>query len=279
MKIDDGENRYSPIVRAKIQDRVNEYLALGGDDSSIHAFTLDAPKYQFIDALAEFVIRENESVILDISSMPKRFFFPVIREFLDHERFPMKDLLVTYTRPVARYAGPLAEDYGTWAQLPGFVGIDDPQMMVISVGFEELGIKDRVRVFVPGEPVRFLLPFPAPISAIHRSWALMSKLVRGRKDFEYEIHRANSIDVSAAFDRLQSLTRNGQKPCQLAPFGPKPISVAMCIHASLYNSAVYYTQPSVYHPDYAQGISLIGDVPETYAYCLKLDGRCLYTGS
>jgi hypothetical protein len=83
--------------------------------------------------------------------------------------------------------------------------------------------------------------------------------------------------MSAKADRIISLTRKGAETADLAPFGPKPMSLAMCIYAALTEAQVFYTQPSSYRPDYSVGISQVGGEPEIYAYWIRMSGTTTYT--
>lgn len=90
-------------------------------------------------------------------------------------------------------------------------------------------------------------------------------------------------DVPSAFDALRTVTRNGERSCALAPFGPKTLSLAMCLFAIASDRAgrepvhVYYTQPRRYALDYTTGIKVVDGVPDIKAYCLRINGRDLYS--
>jgi len=83
--------------------------------------------------------------------------------------------------------------------------------------------------------------------------------------------RVHALDTSDAFDRICDITDNGKYTSVLAPYGPKPISLAIALFAIETGAPVYYTQPNYYSPDYSTGIK------ETYAYWIKKDGINLYT--
>ena len=104
------------------------------------------------------------SLWLDITCLPKRFFFLLVKLALRDSR--IQNLLVTYTQPApGRYTDEhLAEDPGDVQPLPGFglVG-SDPEELRIAVGFEALGLpqllgeyRDKRRLvlvpFPPGQP-------------------------------------------------------------------------------------------------------------------------------
>ena len=82
--------------------------------------------------------------------------------------------------------------------------------------------------------------------------------------------KLDSNNLPDAYDYIMHETSNGQKGVIFAPYGPKPISLAMCIYASKHNSAVYYTQPHHYNPNYSSGIK------NTFGYCIILNSTILY---
>jgi hypothetical protein len=172
----------------------------------------------------------------------------------------------------------LAENFNDWAHLPLFSGgysATPAEMLVIGVGFQALGLHEHLKGD-PGLHIKLLLPFPAPPPAFIRSWELRRQLERYGTRENFQVFRAGATDAADTFDRLVSLTRGGQIRCALAPFGPKPMSLGMCIFATLADCEVFYTQPSAYHPDYSLGVSLIDGLPEVYGYCLRIAGHNFY---
>ena len=85
------------------------------------------------------------------------------------------------------------------------------------------------------------------------------------------ILRIEAHDVSDIFDHIKEITASGQDGAIFAPFGPKTMSLAMCLFARLTQGVVYYSQPRLYHPNYSIGIRAVE------AYCLRLNGRDYYT--
>ena len=63
----------------------------------------------------------------------------------------------------------------------------------------------------------------------------------------------------------------------MAPYGPKPLSVAMCLLGIARQSRheldteIGYTQPREYSPNYSEGSK------EVTAFSVKINGRNLYT--
>jgi hypothetical protein len=221
------------------------------------------------------------SVALDITAFPKRYFFPILRALIKSDT--VKDLLVTYTSP-ARYAedGPLYEDIEPWRALPGFGGtMAKSEHWIVSVGF----LVESLRQFVGDNPdherMKLLIPFPASVSILRRTWESMARLEGGQLESgdsrpRFEKVRVDTLDMSAAFDRIVSLACASEKPTAFAPFGPKPTSAAMCIYATEKSSAVYYPQPTVYHPHYSIGIRGNDPLRAVSAYWVKHQGENLY---
>ena len=101
-----------------------------------------------------------------------------------------------------------------------------------------------------------------------------------RAEDRWQIH---TFDVPSAFEALRRVTKDGQRSCALAPFGPKTLSLAMCLFALAASRAgrepvhIYYSQPRRYAIDYTSGVGEIDGVPDIKAYCLRIDGRDLYS--
>ena len=229
-----------------------------------------------IDAFARRAESAATSVVLDITSFPKRFFFPILRTLAGNPK--VRNFLVTYTSP-ASYAPddePLYEDIEPWRVLPGFGGTGTSgAQWVVSVGF----LVESLRMYVGNDPnakMKLLIPFPAPLSALRRTWESVANLERDHNDGRFEKFRVETLDMSAAFDRIRQLAGNPEKPLAFAPFGPKPTSAAMCLYAMQRDSSVHYPQPTVYHPEYSRGIRNNDRAAAVSAYWVKHEGENLY---
>jgi hypothetical protein len=125
--------------------------------------------------------------------------------------------------------------------------------------------------------IRALFPFPPGPPGIQRSWRFINTLKKDYPEVVKEPVRVDAHDVSDTFDFIHALSMGGKMRCEFGPFGPKPMSLAMCLFANLTNSVVRYTQPSIYHPEYTSGVKLIGGEPAISAYCVRLKGKDLYS--
>lgn len=279
LRIKDSRSRHSDLCDVRLDERLVEFHADGGDDTRILDHGLNEEQWMIVEQLNSFLGSSSENVILDVTSLPKRFFFPFLRLAIQTASTSIKNLVVTYAIPKGYTKQPLAENFAEWSQLPLFSGgyaKERAKLLIVGVGFEAMGLQEQLETSESGRPTKFLLPFPAPVAAFQRSWELLRRLQQHHAGEGDDIYRVDVKDVSDTFDRLRSLTRNGNESADLAPFGPKPVSVGMAIFATITNSQVFYTQPTVYHPDYSHGISEVNGDLDVYAYAIRIHSQCLY---
>jgi len=272
---DIDSDKYRERTRAALEARRARFAQLGGNAAQVERMELMAELF-LVNAFARRAEAAATSVVLDITSFPKRFFFPILRMLTGNPS--VQNLLVTYTSP-ASYAPddePLYEDIEPWRVLPGFGGIvTSGAQWVVSVGF----LVESLRLQVGGDPnaqMKLLIPFPAPLSALRRTWESVANLERDHNDGRFEKFRVETLDMSAAFERIRQLAGNPEKILAFAPFGPKPTSAAMCLYAMQRNSSVHYPQPTVYHPEYSRGIRNNDPAAAVSAYWVKHEGENLY---
>lgn len=244
---------------------------------------LEAP-LQNADWKKRFSFPADTSFCLDISSMPKRFFFQAIKASINAPN--VRDLLVVYSKPVNYPEGPLSANHRDWETITGF-GCEDPDKLIdaashliVGAGFAVEGLHDYLEGGSGEIDVNVVIPFPAePWRSVRRSWetarlieeALGADAGKGLSELKPVYHQVGALDTSTAFDKLLDLTKRGQSPATLAPLGPKPLSVAMCLLASQAGHfPVYYAQPRTYRLEYSSGFKT------TYAYWIKHDGVNLY---
>lgn len=225
------------------------------------------------------------SLCLDVSSMPKRFFFTIIKAALKSSE--VRDLMVLYSKPIGYPNRELSSDPEPWATMTGFM-CDDPDKeddaasnLIVGAGFAVGGLRDHLEGREgDGIRVKVLIPFPTqPWKSVSRSWesartieeSLVADPVNARPESKPCYYRVGAVDTSTAFETLLRITREGTEPAALAPLGPKPMSVAMCLLASQRGHfPVHYAQPKTYALDYSLGCE------KTYGYWIKHDGENLY---
>lgn len=228
---------------------------------------------------------DETSLCLDISSLPKRFFFSAIKSALNSPT--VRDFLILYTKPTSYPDGSLSENPKDWSTITGFDCVDPDNQalaaskLIVGAGFAVDGLHEHLEGRGNQMGVDVLIPFPAePWASVRRSWdsareieeALGADPDTGLSEIKPAHHRVGALDTSTAFDRLRSLTEHGLRAAALAPLGPKPISVAMCLLSSQTDlHPVYYAQPRTYALNYSSGSKI------TYAYWIKHQGVNFYT--
>jgi hypothetical protein len=278
LRIKEPRSRHSTAFAERVALRETQFKQKWGGLGDLKQHSLLEQYSLIVEEAISFANVPNENVILDVTSLPKRFFFPTLRVLLQSPL--VRNLIVTYTFPGAYESGKLAENVLEWDHLPLFGGPytrEKPNMVVVGVGFDAFGLQGEIDAGESGVPVKLLLPFPCPPESYRRGLEMVRRLQKHRSPDTFEVFRTDSRDISDSFDRLVSLWNHGARNITLAPFGPKSISVAMCIFATLTNSSVYYTQPTAYNPDYSTGVSKSDGTPGIYAYCLRLNGKNYFT--
>jgi len=231
------------------------------------------------DKLDELI---GENVVLDITSLPKRFFFYLVRRL--RSDVSVKNLLVTYTLPVG-YGKKMHKNPGGWTPLPSYGSEDstsDKPMLVIAVGYHHLKLFELIRDRTP-KPVRLLMPFPSMPPGFAQNWEFVRYIQDQGVEFApRDIRRVDPFSLSLAFDHLRAQCNGHETELILAPFGPKPISLAMALYALAREEVglpvtVGYTQPMAYSHEYSHGVRRERDSkPLVHTYCVKLDGNLLY---
>lgn len=273
--LDVDSEKYRERIQLALDARRNRYEQLGGNLLAVGKMELMAALFE-INALATRVQEAGQSIVLDITSFPKRFFFPLLKALVVNSN--VQNLVLTYTSPES-YAPdnePLYENIQPWHTLPGFAGSTQTDTQwIVSVGF----LVESLRQYAGGAQeakMKLLIPFPSSLSSLHRTWESVANLERDHKEGRFEKFRVEPLDMSAAFDRICQIAGNPARPVAFAPFGPKPTSAAMCLYALQKGSSVHYSQPTVYHPEYSRGIRNNDGSVAVSAYWVKHEGVNLY---
>ena len=227
----------------------------------------------------------GKNLIFDISSMPKKLFFFVVKRVIQRS-CKFDNILAVYSEPDSYSSKPLAENPQQWSTLPGFNGPRQlpergERRIAIAMGFEPLGLPDLV---VQGEfsgvNTHLLFPFPTPPDRIRKNWEFARDLFPNPVA-SLRFRHVDGLNVPDIFDLLCDIGADGQTQLTLAPYGPKPISLAMALYASRYDSgpnatAVYYTQPTSYNPEYSTGVRKVEGEARVHCYAIKRLGQFLY---
>lgn len=277
IRVIDPLSRYTPVAE-KLSDLVRQHFLTKG---FTHSEIVDLPLFVRIDTLIQtieaFKRSSTENIILDISAFPKRFFFPILRLLFERSHF--KNILITYTVPGRYASNTLSEDPEPWRHIPLFAPPypeKEVRLLFVSVGFEPLALPDLLEADYHGVTIKLLFPFPPGPPAFQRTWEFVRTIEDNLALTARDPIRVDARDVSAAFDHIAAATDNGREYAAFGPYGPKTISLAICIYAILAQCPVYYTQPRVYNPYYSSGFAILDGEPETYCYTIRLDGVDLF---
>ncbi len=224
-------------------------------------------------------------LLLDISTLPKKVFFHIVRQiYRNAERF--SDVVVTYAEPAEYCEGNLASNPEPWDALPGFRvarrQVADLKILV-GIGFEPLGLPSLVE---SGEfnnsPISFLFPFPADQSSNAKNWRFIRDIFPNAEQASFKVKRVDGSNVPEIFDLICGEGDSGNIDLLLAPYGPKPMSLAMALYAAKYSNppnsqtGVYYTQPTYYDPNYSVGVKIQNGKPVINCYVIRADNQNLY---
>jgi hypothetical protein len=244
--------------------------------SYFDAELLDPPR-DFIQMIDEWIETKPTHVLVDMSSMPKRFLAILLKRVLACSE--ISEVLVAYTIPYKYTEAALAEDQAPIRALPAFSKeelVDMPiEHLIIGIGYIPFDLSSAIDS-AEGQPSRnVIFPFPPGAPSFQRNWKLLANLFGSSENFPEPI-RVDSRDVSYAFDVIDDITNRGTETCVLLPFGPKPHSLAMILHSIFRTSEVRYTQPEYYNPEYSSGVRRISGRQEVYAYAVRLNSTDLY---
>jgi hypothetical protein len=278
VEIADQHSRFTALA-AELKSQWRAVLeGIGVPGSIIPIHPLFDITENIVNRIESFIETSGESVILDITCLPERFFFPFVRKLVESPK--VKDLLVTYSVPEKYFDGALAEDHRSMSHLPLFGSEEYPEpklaLAIIGIGFIPLGISELVNADRQDVKFKLLFPFPPGPPFYHRNWRFLTDLQDRLPDHPIPF-RVEAYDVSDTFDHIVGFTDHATLPSVFAPYGPKPMSLAMCLYASQTKCPVFYTQPAIYHPEYSSGIRRTNGEAISFAYCIKLDGANLYS--
>ena len=280
IEVIDPESYYAELASEKREMFKNELNRIFVGNERVVEMKLFEPAVALKIYIQEFISTSNGNIILDISSFPKRFFFPIIKDLINSDE--VTNLLVTYTLPIEYYNGCLAEEPKPWDHLPRYQHTNDfpapvAKNAIIGVGFLPFSLPELLKENYPDAIVTLLFPFPPGPPNYQRIWEFVREIERFRPlERDSQIIRVDVLDMPGCYQQICSLGRNGDEHIIFAPYGPKPHSLAMCLYAIRYDCDVFYTQPATYHPDYSLGMKYVDDLPETYAYCLKINNRQIF---
>jgi hypothetical protein len=272
-EIIDPPSKNTKVIQEKIALNKNKYLALGGLASEIETHQLMEQHHLIVSSIDNFLINTTGNIIFDITTFPKRFFFPILKKLIQKD---LENLFVTYTTPDGYCKEDLSANPDTWSHIPLFGPVDFPEptldTAIVGVGFMPFGLSKLLLSKYNTVAIKFLFPFPPGPPNYQRTW----EFVRGMealpesKNINNALIRISANNMPDAYNYLIQETNNGEKKTIFAPYGPKPISLAMCLFAIKFEAPVFYTQPKYYTPDYSFGIK------DCFCYPIVYNKKSLY---
>lgn len=254
------------------------FRGLGLSDDDIFEYRLFEYRDVLISALDEISNSTCGNLVFDISTFPKRFFFPIIKILLEDDN--IENLIIAYTVPEMYERGEMAEDYEEWRTLPFFGEKFPPrksEIIFAGAGHMAMGLPEQIEDVAGGVDIRVFMPFPGDPHSFNRNWDFIRNIENNLNPGRIHICTVYARDVPEVFDYLTVESNYGKKEALLAPYGPKPISLAMCLFACITGSPVYYTQPRVYSPEYSSGVKVVDNNPQIFTYCIKINKNTIYS--
>jgi len=284
IEIHDPQPLDPEAVEERLVENRTALTTAGYAEAEIVSVPLVADLDMITGIVAGLVEAGSTSLLIDLTSLPKHWFFPLIRAALTEPA--IEDVIACYTAGVG-YATSLSENISPLRVLPSFAGDtarDRHGSLIIGIGFEPTGL-DNLLADQQSDAIRLIFPFPPGPPGHHRNWMFVKhieELTSKNQIDPPDLVHIHMYDCSQIFDALCEMTDGGTISSAMAPYGPKTVSLAMCLFALAVEAAnlpavpVYYAQPLRYALDYTSNAAMRGDAPDAVGYCLRLAGRDLY---
>jgi hypothetical protein len=255
---------------------------------------VDAPLLATVDQIERIVltaIGASRAVVVDISSFPKRWFFVIAR--LVHENRGLDDVVFTYALGT-KYADVLSSNPEIVRTIPTFTSIErrtSCDVAFVGIGYHSSSVLDLFDIERP-KAISMLFPFPPGPPGIARNWKFVERIERSIRSSGDDpdglalsgighLH-IGALDLPQNFHALKMATDGGKRTSLVAPYGPKPVSLAMCLYAlaaevgGMPEVPAYYSQPMRYALDYTTGVQKQHNHPLVYGYPTRLKSANLY---
>ena len=256
IRVDDPISDYTPRINA-----LTDYheAILSGVTSLIEhlRFDLLTPAKEWDELTNDFCLHPDTSVILDLTSLPKRISLFIFKRLLANPN--LKDLLVCYTKAESYTEEQLARDVLPPGALPGY-GFESTENqeknVIVSVGYSAFDLREILQQ-TSTQDLFFLMPFPPASPSFRRSWKFLTILNDRLNIRQPTVERVNAFDAFGALAWIEGLMEPGKSTTML-PLGPKPHSLGMALAQirSPGTAELVYPQPQRYHPDYSLGVGL-----------------------
>ena len=256
LRLDDPFSEFTSII----EDRTEEHKSIISECISGIEF-IRAPLMESAIEWISLVDRvcqvPNSSVLLDLSTLPKRVGLLILRQLIRNDS--VRDILVCYVGAEGYKEGHLVLNELPPASLPGFGLVSsEPRKSAffVSVGYSTFDLRQILQQ-TSFSDLQFLMPFPPASPSFRRTWRFLKNLNERIELTAPQIRRFNAVDMFGVYEWLiGNLDR--EKNTTMLPLGPKPHSIAMAlVQMQRQNcSELVYPQPQRYHPDYSYGVAL-----------------------
>lgn len=173
-----------PMRDAMLSNRiqaVDSYFSRGGGEVGVSSVELLGSVGLIQDFVKEVLDSGATSIVVDISCLPKRIFFPLLKFLLRDER--PRDVLAVYASGASYARGPLYEDILPLSYLPGFLAAGastglsaETHDVFVGVGYDSPGLTQVVEI---GSSLTYLFPFPSPPPSARRTWSFYAQGTSG----------------------------------------------------------------------------------------------------
>ncbi len=275
LRIDDPPSRFSREI-ATLTERNLEIVKTLLPAVNVHRESLRAEPSKWVPIAAQ-IAAQSGSIVIDISTLPKRVWLFLIKRFLDSPT--VTDLVVCYTRPQLYPEGPLTQDALPVESIPGhgrIIAAPTPTL-VVGIGYVAFNVNELVEQS-GNSKLKFIFPFPPGSPAFRRNWKLVDQLMPDAR-IPLEIRRIHAMDMFAALSWLRTVGSECSGMLDMVALGPKPHALAMGLaYRGMRGKAqVLYSQPLIYRPDYSKGIGVNSDgSAASFGYCLRRGGTDLF---
>ena len=219
VQIHDPEPLDADATERRLQENAQCFVASGFDSADLRRVDLLADLETIRSPIVELANGGATSLILDITSLPKMLFFPMVQAALEENRF--ENVLVTYSS-AAGYADQLSANAAPLKVLPGFFAEDGRrhhESIVLGIGFEPMGIPSLLSE-QSSKRIRLIFPFPPGPPGHHRNWMFVKQIesITAAQTFEPpdRVH-IHMYDCPQIFDALCKMTHNGKETSAIAP--------------------------------------------------------------
>ncbi|MFY0676738.1 MAG: hypothetical protein JXR18_05575 [Neptuniibacter sp.] len=271
IKVDDPPNQYTVRIEQLTQTHEHQIHKQYSTYESVSTELLSELSV-WNNIVNQLSAEKDCSILLDISSMPKRIFLFLIKRLIASGN--VKDLVVCYSCAEGHREGKLTENSSPPSSIPGFSRVnesDQQSAVIVSVGYMAYNFSEFLQNYSTSTLPKFIFPFPPGSPSFRRNWRRLHDLLPAMER-RAEIKRTHAMDMFAVLEWLKALGDSVDGNIDLIPLGPKPHTLAMGL-AHLHfedRSEIIYSQPRIYHPEYSHGIAKDrAGKPEIYAYCLR----------